>query len=472
MLKRALIMFICLLTSWAGAQETKTFQAGLTTTNITPWLGLSLAGHMRDRVALRVHDELHVRALVLDNGKNKLAFAIIDSCMVPRDVMDAAKAIAHEKTGIPVENMLIAATHTHTATTATPVFQSDPDPEYNRFLTQRTADAITLAHTNRVPAKIGWSSGDLPDEVFNRRWHMTPETTLSNPFGSNDSVKMNPPRASDAMLKPAGLTDPEISFIALQDLDGNPLGLLANYALHYVGGTHANEVSADYFGIFAQRIESLITQSDKDDAFVAMMTNGTSADINNINFREIGKQYKPYEKMTEVAQKAADVVFNAYQDVEYHDWIPLNATVQEIELGVRKPSSEEVVEAKAIVAQAEGPDMKSLTEIYARETLQLQDYPDSESLILQALQLGDLAITAIPCEVFVEIGLDLKVNNPFSDSFTIELANGYNGYLPTLEQHKLGGYETWRAKSSHLEVGADRKIRKTLFDLLEQLKAQ
>ena len=56
--------------------------------------------------------------------------------------------------------------------------------------------------------------------------------------------------------------------------------------------------------------------------------------------------------------------------------------------------------------------------------------------------------------MFVEIGLEIKKKSPLKPTFTIELANGYNGYLPTPEQHELGGYETWRARSSYLEVDA------------------
>jgi len=67
---------------------------------------------------------------------------------------------------------------------------------------------------------------------------------------------------------------------------------------------------------------------------------------------------------------------------------------------------------------------------------------------LQVHRIGGLNIAAIPCEVFVEIGLDLKATKPLEELFTISLANGYNGYPPTPEHHALGGYETWRARSS------------------------
>jgi neutral ceramidase len=108
--------------------------------------------------------------------------------------------------------------------------------------------------------------------------------------------------------------------------------------------------------------------------------------------------------------------------------------------------------------------------IYAREAVLLDAYPDEVPVKLQVHRIGDLSVAAIPCEVFVEIGLELKARSPFRQHFTISLANGYNGYLPTVEQHGLGGYETWRARSSYLEVQAADKIKQRLLAMLTQLK--
>ena len=101
----------------------------------------------------------------------------------------------------------------------------------------------------------------------------------------------------------------------------------------------------------------------------------------------------------------------------------------------RLPEETEVSRAQTIVDAAQSEEMKTLEEIYARETLLLQDYPQEVSVPLQVLRIGDIAITAIPCEAFVEIGLHLKKTSPFPHTFPIELANGYYGYLPTAEQH-------------------------------------
>jgi hypothetical protein len=140
-------------------------------------------------------------------------------------------------------------------------------------------------------------------------------------------------------------------------------------------------------------------------------------------------------------------------------------------LGVRKPAPDEVSRAREIMSRAKKlPRMETQEEIYARETVQLNDYPSQVSLILQAYRIGDLAVCSTPCETFAETGMEIKSRSPFKPTFTVELANGYNGYLPTPEQHQLGGYETWRAKSSYLEVDASTKITETLLSLLNQLK--
>jgi hypothetical protein len=98
--------------------------------------------------------------------------------------------------------------------------------------------------------------------------------------------------------------------------------------------------------------------------------------------------------------------------------------------------------------------------------LLLAKYPDVVPVKVQALRIGDIGIVAIPCEVFTEIGLEIKKTSPLAHTFTIELANGYNGYLPTPAQHALGGYETWRARSSYLEVDASTKIMAAVKELL------
>jgi hypothetical protein len=276
------------------------------------------------------------------------------------------------------------------------------------------------------------------------------------------------------LLEPAGPVDPEVSVLAVQTPDGKPVAVLANYSLHYVGGTGMGHVSADYYGAFAEQMQELLKANRQDPPFVAMMSNGSSGDINNIDFS--GKQKRvaePYGQIRLVADTVAAEAMRVYAEMQFRDWVPLSVRQEEIMLGVRKPTSEEMAKAQEIMNKAKTfPRMETMEEIYARETVLMKDYPAQVPVLLQAMRIGDLGITAIPCETFVEIGLELKKSSPIKPTFSVSLANGYNGYLPTPEQHRLGGYETWRARSAYLEPTASEKITAKLLELLGQLSTK
>lgn len=457
--------------SQVAAQDTRVFKAGAATSNITPKLGTSINGNMRDVRATYIHDELHARCLVLDDGKERLAMAVVDACMIPRSLTDEAKRFVQDEAGLPADHILISATHSHSGGTCASVFQSDPDPEYPKFVARRVADGIRRAINNLEPARIGWGTGSVPDEVFNRRWKMKPGTPMVNPFGGTDQVKMNPGVANPNLVEPAGPTDPEVSILSVVAKEGRPIATLANYSLHYVGGVGSGHISADYFGMFADRVQELLKADRQEKPFVGIMSNGTSGDINNIRWAGPAEPGRgPYEKMRSVAHKVAAEAVRVQQSLQYRDWVPLSVAQAELQLGVRKPTAEELVRAKDILAKAKPGPLSTMDEIYARESTLLAEYPDTVPVIVQAMRIGDLAVNAIPCEVFVEIGLELKKKSPMKSTFTVSLANGYNGYLPTPEHHALGGYETWRARSSYLEVGASPKITKQLLELLNRLK--
>src|SRR5690606_12613826 len=141
-------------------------------------------------------------------------------------------------------------------------------------------------------------SGHKPDHIFNRRWRMKEGTIPADPFGKTaDLVQMNPPRESPNLLEPAGPTDPQVGVFSIRSKDGRPVAVLANYGLHYIGDAGPGEISADYFGAFADRIQALLEADRLDPPFVGMMTNGASGDVNNINFRQPAIAGKPYERI-------------------------------------------------------------------------------------------------------------------------------------------------------------------------------
>src|SRR5205814_9565541 len=90
----------------------------------------------------------------------------------------------------------------------------------------------------------------------------------------------------------------------------------------------------------------------------------------------------------------------------------------------------------------------------------------------QALRIGDFAVGAIPCETYGSTGLAIKRASPFALTMVIGLANGCSGYLPPPDQFPLGGYTTWRARSSYLETGTEPRIVTAINELLQQVHAK
>jgi neutral ceramidase len=441
-------------------------RAGAFAQDVTPQkFPISVNGGMSDRKATSAHDQLHARCLVLDDGKTKIALVVVDSCMIPRELHNAAKELAAKKTGIPAANILISATHTHTAPTLTGVFQSDPDEEYVPVLTQKIAAGIEKANANLAPAKMARGVGEEPNQVFNRRWRMKEGAINADPFGGTiDKVKMNPGNMNPGLLEPAGPTDPRVTVLSLRTIDEKPLALYANYSLHYVGDMPA--LSADYFGVFADVIGQKLKAES---GFVGLLSNGTSGDVNNINFKEPPPKYKPGERSRLVAEAVADAAIKGLSKSEYRTDIAIAVATKSLELPVRKPTAVEIKRAEDLLEKAKGRELKGVEEVYARETTFMAKYPDTMPIMLQVIRIGDLAIVGIPCEVFADIGLEIKKASPFPVTSVVSLANGYNGYLPTPAHHALGGYETWRARSSYLGVKSSEEIVKTVKVLMKEV---
>jgi len=464
-----------------GLAESGDLRAGAALVDISPTtFPVPVNGSMRQYLATGIHDPMHARCLALHDGRHPLVIVEVDACMIPRDIVLAAKQIARERTGISPERIVIAATHTHSAAALTPIFQCEVDADYVATVPPRIAAGIVKAVANLEPAEWGWAFAAAPAHVFNRRWFMKPEASYENPFGgTGDRVKMNPGHAEPTVSVPSGPVDQDVAVVAVRSRgDKRPLGLVANYSLHYVGGLPA--ISADYFAAFADEMARRLEAADGRYAgkppFVAMLTNGTSGNVNNVDFasppRAKADRGLP---LRAVASGVADAAERAYAAISWRSTAMIDSEARDLSLGVRKGSAAELARARtwmeSIPKDRDG-QWSDRNAIYARETVLLAAYPDRVPVSLQVHRIDDLSIATIPCEVFVETGLHLKKTSPFVRHFTISLANGYDGYLPRPVDHGWGGYETWRARSSYLEVEAEPKIVAALEEMAAALHAR
>ncbi len=458
--------------STADAAKPGPLKAGAATSNITPPLGTSIVGGFKPYPATHIHDELHARCLVLDNGEQRVALVVCDLLGMHRCVSDEARKLIQTETGIPRDNVLISATHTHSAGTALGQgrYKVDQQPdEFQRFVARRIADGVRRSINLLRPAELAFGTVEVPDHVFNRRWYMRPGTVPANPFGTTDLVKMNPPAGSPNLTEPAGPTDPTISFLAVREVDGRPIGLYAAYSLHYVGGVGDGHISADYFAMFCSELTRLQDAEHQEIPYVAMLANGTSGDINNINFRQPRPPKKNYEQMKFVAHDVARKVNDALPNLKFSREVVLDARYREPMINSRRPTPEQLEWAKKTLATA--PADRStwdLSAIYADRTQHLAEAPETVATPLQVLRVGPTLIGSMPTEVFCEIGLEFKERSALKPAFLVSIAHAYMGYLPTPRHHDLGGYETWLG-TNRLERDASVKMLNELVEMTKEL---
>ena len=466
-MKQALL-FLSLLSTIASAA---TFRAGVATVDISPTeFPRIIAGGFLEGRGENLADKLFVRSFVFDDGKMKIAFAIVDTCMMEQALIDEAKGIAAKQCGIPVDRMMVSATHTHSAPAVMGCLGTRKDTVYAKFLTPKIAEAIVAANAALQPARIGWGNYDDWEHTHNRRWIRLPGKEVVDPFGQpTGRANMHPGYLSKDVVGPSGPVDPQLSVIALQTLDGKPLGVLANYSQHYFGTA---PVSSDYFGLFCKHLAAKMgQQGDGNGPFVCAMSQGTSGDQ---MWMDYGAEKKTLTIDT-YASEVADSALKALQTVKYVDHAPLGMVEKTLELNYRVPDEKRLAWARPIAAKIENDVPKSKEEVYAREALILHERQKT-TVKLQAIRIGDLSIATLPNEVYAITGLKLRLMSPFGTHFNIELANGATGYIPPPEQHTLGGYTTWPARTAGLEVKAEPQmvdqLSKAIASLTDEKKRQ
>ena len=450
--------------------------AGAATSNITPELGGEVVGGFAPFPCTHIHDELHARCLVLDDGKTKLALVVCDLLGLHRSVSVKARELIEAETGIPAANVLISGTHTHSAVNALggPVrgYFSDLElTDFQRFVARRIADGVRRATNLLRPAEIAFGTVDVPEHVHIRRWFLKEGTMPLNPFGKIDKVKMNPGAGNPNLVEPAAKPDPTISFIAVREPGGRLISVYSAYSLHYVGGVGSGHISADYYGYFCEALKRLQSSGGEDPPFVGIMANGTSGDANNINFTNPQPRKPAYEQMRYVAEDVASKVNAALSGVKWDSTAPLAARYRELDVKWRQIPDELITWAKETEANA--PRIKGgkadLPLAYAGRVQRLAAASLETKTPVQILRIGDVCIGTTPCETFAETGFEFRERSPFTKSFMVELAHGYYGYMPTPRHFELGGYETWPG-TNNLEPQASVKMMNALLEMANEVK--
>ena len=420
-------------------------------------------GAFFERTATKANDRIHARAIVLDDSKARLAIVVVDSCMVPRELIDRVKELAARTSGIRADRILISSTHTHSAPASMALLGTRVDPQYPAQLVPQLVRAIEQAAAKSRPATVAAGATADPEHTYNRRWIYRTDRIGLDPFGERTiRANMHPGYMNSDVVGPSGPVDDQLSLVSFRDTDGAPIAVLANYSMHYFD---SQPVSADYFGAFDERLSQRLADRAKAPPPVVIMSQGTSGDLMWLDYGR-PKRRITIDEYTDGMVAKALTLYESLQPLP----APVTLAMAETRLRLKRrtASPERTKWAEAIVKQMGDRMPATMQEVYAKEVFFLHDDPQRE-LVLQALRIGDLGIAAIPNEVFAITGLKIKAQSPLARTFNIELAGGGEGYIPPPEQHRLGGYTTWPARSASLEVSAEPRIVEAVLTLLERV---
>ncbi len=449
----------------ASARSAPPLKAGVAEIDITPPMGHRMAGYFNERLATGTHDPLKAKAIVLAQGREKIAFAFCDLVGVSLHETTNARAKLSKLTGIPVSHIMISATHSHTGPSFDNVIRDyfheqaiaklgrDPQEEiqYPDFLVTQLVKVVSEANDKLAPATVAVGITRQEGLSFNRRYHM-----------KNGKVAFNPGQLNPNIVKPAGPIDPDVPMLFLRNPEtGRPFAGLTVFACHCdtVGGTL---FSADY-PFFLQ--EALRHECGSD--FISAFGAGTCGDINHINVA-VKDPVKGFAMAERIGTTLGRTVLAAQKDLAVVIQPRFAVRSETLTVPLQDVTPGQAKAAWAKLEMLKGEEGSFMEKVEAVKAVDLANHGKTWPMEVQVFRLdNDTAIIGLPCEIFVELRLAIKQASPFKRTFVISICNDRPSYVPTMKAFGEGSYEITNAR---VKPGAGEMLVKAATELLKKLK--
>lgn len=440
-------------------------KVGFSRIDITPPLGLNLAGYYHHRPADNILDPLYATAVAFDDGEKRAVILSVDNAGINQDILGKIRDSIAEACNTVREAVYIACTHTHLGPQ---VFEGknkygDP-PEYLGFISKKAVDAARIAMADLAPSTLSYTRGEAKDVSFLRRYRMKDGSARTNPGFLNPDV-----------VGFIGEVDEQSQLLVIKR-EGKPEIGIVNFQVHpdVIGGCG---ISADYPKFVRDTYEKLIDNS------CCMYINGAQGDSNHVDIR-LGedKCRVGYDRARYMGRKIAMSVVANYELREEIKDTKISFANKVVSVKYNKGTSEEVEWAKELMAEYEkyGDPNKipgiaervaggTPVQLVARASriARLSELSDEKELIISALAVGDVVFGGFPGEPFTEMGRIVKNNSKFTLTIPSCCTNGYEGYYPMMEAYDEAGYE---ANSARYERGTAEKLADELTGLINFLK--
>jgi hypothetical protein len=438
----------------AAASELK---VGAASVAITPPPGIPMAGYYSERGAKGVHDELHAKAIVLEQGGATATLVALDLITTPRDLVDETRREIARASGVPAGTVMISATHSHTG----PVVdgkspfggKSDVVANYRARLPAMIALAVSQARSRLVPATVSVAHGVESSIAFNRRYHMKDGTVGWNPGKRNSNV-----------LKPAGPIDPDVPVLFFESTPRKPLATYVNYAVH-LDNIGEPIISADMPAVVSR---CLADYQGPD--MVTLFTAGCCGDVNHIDVNW-GEQQRGFANAARMGTILAAEVLRAWPKLRPIADTTLRIESAHVSLPLPEIGKDDVANARAIIARVDDPASKRPSFLEMVQAFKVRDVAarlgQPHEVEVQVIAVGnEVAWVSLPGEIFTELGLAIKRDSPFPSTIIAELANGSIGYIPSRRAYAQGNYEVMSARCAQ---GSGERLVDTAVAMLKKL---
>ena len=434
-------------------------RSGFARTDITPPLGIPLAGYYEMRYADGVLDPLYLNALALNDGEMTVVIITADVLMIRLDVCDTLREMISESTGIPAHHIMINSLHTHTSLRIGGKVGKGSvvvsDTSYLDVLYRKFCDVARMA------------IDDMPDSTFGIGVkHATEDISFVRRYLMKDgSLKTNPSAYTpDEIERPAAMSDNDVRLIKFVREGKNDIALV-NFCTHpdVIGKT---KISADWPGFVRRFVES-----DHQNTSCIFM-NGFQGDTNHINYQiERKYRHRGYAHSEKMGRVIADTVNLMWDSTIPQDDYRLYAEMRSVFNKCSTRGEEHYEECRKFVDKYRNGDYsekQTPSGILLAEACRIAELPEQpvyHRIPITCLSLGKVAFVGVGGEPFTEYGYNMRQRCPDRFIITATCANGGEGYLPSKTAFEQGGYEVI---SSHFTPELEDTVMTATVEMIDR----
>ncbi len=446
-------------------------QVGFARVNVNPQMGMEMRGYYKVRKAVGILDDLELKVVAVNHGKDTVLLMSLDNCNMPTDLALELRNAISKSTNVPTDAIYIHSIHTHTGPDLAYVEDEQSNKLidiYRAFLITRFVDGANFAIADLKPAKMGYAKAIAPNIAFIRRFRM-----------KDGSVKTNPGVNNPDILEPIGKLDENV-YVVRFDRENAKGVTLINFACHpdTVGGCY---ISADWPGFARKFVEKAIENTN------CIFFNGAEGDVNHVNVQPQGGDFNDLEEgfdgcsrgyghARHMGRVVAGAVMQVYDKVNYEEVDSVKYMQKYVDIPANVPTVEEMPLARKYheLHQAGKDDeipyegmMLTTVVAGAERMIRLENAPLNFSLLFSAVKIGNVAMFGIPGEPFNAVARDLSKQCDLGMVMTTCMTNAAEGYYPSQDAYDEGGYE---AMASNFKAGVAERMVEIGLCMIKEMK--